>query len=321
MNNIWKILGIEPTTDTRAIKKAYAAQVKNCHQEDEPERWQELHEAYKQALEVAENGHVPVRKTVKRKSEPKSDVNVEKKESTTPKTAATPEKKKEPEKKAPKEVQKEVRKVKLELPEDAEENKTVEEQDPVEEKNTSKEYEQYNELFGKITDEQRIDERREHILKNLYKLISMPPEGHCVSFKRFLDNPKLRHTFEELAFWQAMSGFLRKASTTSEAYDCITKKIAELLSDEERTFSEDVIAEMQAAQTLSQVKCREAKHREKKASVAGKMAFKRDIRGRVLQLLGLIILMIFILLVFGDGSPEDWGRFIVRLLRTIVRIL
>ena len=321
MNNIWKILGIEPTTDTRAIKKAYAAQVKNCHQEDEPERWQELHEAYKQALEAAEHGHVQVRKAVKKKSEPKFDVNEGKKEPTTRKKATTSEKKKEPEKEAPKEVQKEVRKVKLELPEDAEENKTVEEQAPLEENNTPKELEQYNELFGKITDEQRIEERREHILKNLYKLISMPKEGHCVSFKRFLDNPKLRHTFEELAFWQAMSDFLRKASTTSETYDCITKKITELLSDEERVFSEDVAAEMQAAQTLSQVKYREAKHREKKSSVEGKQAFKQDIRGRVLQLMGLIILMVFLLLIFGDGSSEDWGRFIVRLLRTIVRIL
>ena len=48
--NIWKVLKIEPTTDARLIKKAYAKEVKNCHQEDEPERWMELHEAYQQAL-------------------------------------------------------------------------------------------------------------------------------------------------------------------------------------------------------------------------------------------------------------------------------
>lgn len=51
MNNIWKTLKISPTTDARVIKKAYAKEVKNCHQEDEPERFMELHEAYKQALE------------------------------------------------------------------------------------------------------------------------------------------------------------------------------------------------------------------------------------------------------------------------------
>lgn len=317
MNNIWEILGIEPTTDTRAIKKAYAAQVRKCHQEDEPERWQELHEAYKQALEAAEHGHIPVRKTIKKKSEPEFGVEVEKRAASTRKKAITPEKKKELEQ----ENLEEVRKVKLELPEDTEENKAIEEQANIEENRTDEEQKQYNELFEKITSEQQIDERREHILKKLYKLISMAPEDHCVSFKSFLDNPKLRHTFEELAFWQAMSEFLRKASTTSETYECITKKIAELLSDEERMFCEDVVAEMQAVQTLSQVKRREAKHREKKATVAGKMAFKREIRGKVLQLLGLIIVFVFILLVFGEGSSDNWGRFIVRLLRTIVRIL
>lgn len=53
MKSVWEILGIEETTDIKAIKKAYAKQVRNCHQEDEPERWQELHEAYKLASDYA----------------------------------------------------------------------------------------------------------------------------------------------------------------------------------------------------------------------------------------------------------------------------
>ena len=318
MSNIWKMLGIEPTTDVRTIKKAYAAQVKNCHQEDEPERWQELHEAYKQALATAEQGHVLVRSVAEKKPGTVIGVDTKKKEATLPQKAEVLEKTKKEKSKV---VQKEVRKVKLELLEEVEENKTIEEHVPTEEKRTQAEQKQYEELFEKFTMKQHAEERREQILKNLYKLISMPSEGHGASFKRFLDNPKLWHTFEELAFWQAMCEFLRKASTTSETYECITKKISELLSEEERTFSEDVVAEMQAVQMLTQVKCREAKQREKKASVAGKKAFKRDIRGIVLQLLVLIILCVFLFLVIGDAPPEDWGRFLARLLRTILRIL
>lgn len=48
--NIWKILGIEPTTDKKAIRKAYAAKTKVIHPEDAPEEFKRLHEAYQAAL-------------------------------------------------------------------------------------------------------------------------------------------------------------------------------------------------------------------------------------------------------------------------------
>ena len=53
MNNIWTTLKIKPTTDVKTIKKAYAEQVRTCHQEDEPERWQQLHDAFKAASNYA----------------------------------------------------------------------------------------------------------------------------------------------------------------------------------------------------------------------------------------------------------------------------
>lgn len=60
MEKIWELLKIEPTEDVRVIKKAYAKEVKNCHQEDEPERWKELYEAYQEALAYAQNDHQSV---------------------------------------------------------------------------------------------------------------------------------------------------------------------------------------------------------------------------------------------------------------------
>jgi len=53
MKDIWKMLGIEPTNDTKAVRRAYAAKVRECHPEDDPEGWQELHNAYESALKLA----------------------------------------------------------------------------------------------------------------------------------------------------------------------------------------------------------------------------------------------------------------------------
>lgn len=52
--NIWKILGIKPTKDKKAIKRAYAAQTKVVHPEEKPEEFKQLYEAYQAALRYAE---------------------------------------------------------------------------------------------------------------------------------------------------------------------------------------------------------------------------------------------------------------------------
>ena len=55
----WEILGIEKTTDRRAIRRAYAAKSKTCHPEETPEAFQRLHAAYEQALEYCVSGAQP----------------------------------------------------------------------------------------------------------------------------------------------------------------------------------------------------------------------------------------------------------------------
>ena len=57
--NIWEILGIEPTKDKKAIKRAYAAQTKVVHPEEKPEEFKQLHEAYQAALRYAESDASP----------------------------------------------------------------------------------------------------------------------------------------------------------------------------------------------------------------------------------------------------------------------
>lgn len=45
--NVWEILGIEPTDDKRAVRRAYAEKSKLYHPETHPEEFQKLHNAYK----------------------------------------------------------------------------------------------------------------------------------------------------------------------------------------------------------------------------------------------------------------------------------
>ncbi|MCM1567862.1 MAG: J domain-containing protein [Roseburia sp.] len=50
---IWEVLGIEPTTDIVAIKRAFAQKAKNYHPEEYPEEYKNLRSAYKRAVESA----------------------------------------------------------------------------------------------------------------------------------------------------------------------------------------------------------------------------------------------------------------------------
>ena len=54
MESIWTILGLEPTRDVSAIKRAYAEKAKTCHPEEDPQGFLKLRNAYQAALDYAE---------------------------------------------------------------------------------------------------------------------------------------------------------------------------------------------------------------------------------------------------------------------------
>ncbi len=60
---MWNILGIEPTCDIKSIKKAYAELAKQNNPEEVPEKFEQIHNAYKQAIEYARS-HKDDKKTV-----------------------------------------------------------------------------------------------------------------------------------------------------------------------------------------------------------------------------------------------------------------
>ncbi len=57
--DIWKTLGLEPTQDVSAIRRAYAEQARSCHPEEDPEGFLQLREAYQKALTWAEGKTAP----------------------------------------------------------------------------------------------------------------------------------------------------------------------------------------------------------------------------------------------------------------------
>ena len=63
MNKIWEYLGIEPTKDKKEIRKAFAAQSRLHHPEEEPEYFAQLNQAYKEALKGTEekSGDAPAK--------------------------------------------------------------------------------------------------------------------------------------------------------------------------------------------------------------------------------------------------------------------
>ncbi len=52
-NDFWAELELEPTADIRAIRHAYARRSRDCHPEESPEEFQQLHDAYEAALRWA----------------------------------------------------------------------------------------------------------------------------------------------------------------------------------------------------------------------------------------------------------------------------
>lgn len=52
---MWELLGIQQTDDEDIIRKAYAEKSKDCHPEEHPEEFQQLHKAYKNAIRYAKN--------------------------------------------------------------------------------------------------------------------------------------------------------------------------------------------------------------------------------------------------------------------------
>ena len=66
---IWSILDMEETTDRKKIRHRYAVLSKSCHPEKEPEKFQQLHQAYQQALKWAKTNEKQEEETGQKQEE------------------------------------------------------------------------------------------------------------------------------------------------------------------------------------------------------------------------------------------------------------
>ena len=67
--NIWETLGIEPTTDVKFIRRRYAELVRLYHPEDQPEIYQEIVEAYQEALTYARSRKTRLENSLRKASD------------------------------------------------------------------------------------------------------------------------------------------------------------------------------------------------------------------------------------------------------------
>ena len=75
--NIWETLGIEPTTDVKLIRRRYAELVRLYHPEDQPEVYQEIVEAYQEALTYARSRKARPENSLKKASPSQETANFE----------------------------------------------------------------------------------------------------------------------------------------------------------------------------------------------------------------------------------------------------
>ena len=57
--NPWQVLGVQPGSDRRTIKRAYTRLVKEVHPEDRPEDFMRLRQAYERAMSTLETSASP----------------------------------------------------------------------------------------------------------------------------------------------------------------------------------------------------------------------------------------------------------------------
>ena len=78
MDHVWSVLGLEPTRDVSAIRRAYAQKARACHPEEDPEGFLRLREAYQAALDYAQgNDGVPAEQGAPDTDRPDSEAQAE----------------------------------------------------------------------------------------------------------------------------------------------------------------------------------------------------------------------------------------------------
>lgn len=212
-NRIFDILGIEPTSDRRVIKKAYAQKVKECHPEENPEEWKQLHNAYEAALKYAKSGgnsyHVPV------------DIPVEREEnrSIQQDNFYKVQKETKPEKQSRQEQRDR---------EEREQKKREQEQRELEQRAIEKrKEEELNNLFREINSQnaEKKLQLKEEYSKEIDKLKECSKRQIFWQWKAFFSHPDFLRYCQESEFWKMLAETLDRLSLSGIIINYILKKL------------------------------------------------------------------------------------------------
>ena len=205
IESIWDILGIEPTSDRKKIKKAYAEKTKIYHPEDYPEEFKIVQEAYQWAMKYASKSVVND-SIESEKVEHVFDNNVEITSKDIEQNYSTVEN-------ISTKSQNEKTQIEVDYSDLEEENlefknKKIEEVEKIEEKNSdSKTFtggEIFNELYDERTRDDEIDQMNyflNYIEKKIPKKINMEMFRLILSnsyVKSYLEQPDFKIRFEEI---------------------------------------------------------------------------------------------------------------------------
>ena len=205
IESIWDILGIEPTSDRKKIKKAYAEKTKIYHPEDYPEEFKIVQEAYQWAMKYASKSVVN-NSIESEKVEHLFDNNVEITSKDIEPNYSTVEN-------ISTKSQNEKTQIEVDYSDLEEENlefknKKIEEVEKIEEKNSDSKIftggEIFNELYDERTRDDEIDQMNyflNYIEKKIPKKINMEMFRLILSnsyVKSYLEQPDFKIRFEEI---------------------------------------------------------------------------------------------------------------------------
>lgn len=191
MESIWDILGIDPTTDKKKIKKAYAEKTKVYHPEDYPEEFKIVQEAYQWAMKYAS-------KSVLDDEELEIDINTNKS------TDEVIEVNKKEENKSIEIDYSNLEEEDFKIKDNRKEKTNKKSETNSSNNKKSKDGEIFNEIYNERTRDDEVDQMRyflDYIEKKIPKKINMEMFKLILSnsyIKSYLEHPDFKTRFEEI---------------------------------------------------------------------------------------------------------------------------
>ena len=307
MRDPFKVLGIEPTSDKKQIKKAYAKLAARYHPEEYPEKWQEIHEAYEAAIQFAsaigEDAWTEEEEQKKSDSfsglenRAEADSIVVWEENTEQKTAVEVSAEKEY-------IEKDA------VPESVPEAISLEKSKDIEEEETAFDFEH---ILSKLEKVQK--EEQDRILQELLTFLEPlreAPEQEAVLWNVFFQSAVFRENQFQPVLWELCGGIFAERNVSEKSFHIIWRQIALTRQElEEKLQSSGYIPEHleQLNQTLNRVA--RALEAARELPPTGKKKPQKhigNIRKMIYLLVAVFSLLAFLILPRTREDSETWDQ-------------